>query len=248
MNSIVTYEAARDLLRPYIKESTSHDAPQVIATWAQSLDGFISREPGLPTVISCPESLCLTHTLRSMCDGILLGVSTIAADDPSLNVRLQIPGQEFTNPRPIILDSKLRCPENAKVLARSPIICTTRNHAPEKKTYLESLGATVLILDAGFDRVDVARLLPILKSQFGIQKVMVEGGASVLQEFIRLRLTDVCIVTIAPRLLGMGLHITHNVDRQDFGITTLEFKSSAFHTFGRDSVLIGYPTEGPHLL
>lgn len=42
----------------------------------------------MPTLLSGPLSMKMTHMLRSLHDGILVGVGTIIADNPSLNTRL----------------------------------------------------------------------------------------------------------------------------------------------------------------
>eukprot|EP01049_Picozoa_sp_SAG25_P027551 SAG25_NODE_14405_length_255_cov_0.666667_1_plen_84_part_11 len=71
----------------------------------------------------------MTHELRAMHDGILVGVGTVIADNPSLTVRL-CPG---SSPRPLVLDSTLRCPPTCKLLSSPdcvrPIIFTTEESA-----------------------------------------------------------------------------------------------------------------------
>jgi 2,5-diamino-6-(ribosylamino)-4(3H)-pyrimidinone 5'-phosphate reductase len=63
--------------------------PHVTLTYAQSLDGAIAAAPGVQTALSGPESKAMTHYLRSQHDGILVGIGTAMADDPSLNCRLE---------------------------------------------------------------------------------------------------------------------------------------------------------------
>ena len=78
--------------------------PFVTLTYAQTIDGSIAALKGTEQlIISSPESMLMTHQLRSMHDAILVGVQTVNSDDPSLTVRL-CPGK---NPQPIVLDSKL---------------------------------------------------------------------------------------------------------------------------------------------
>lgn len=85
--------------------------PHLTLTYAQSIDGSIAAErgwyscvarlsrvpcsdPGIdwqqgtPTILSGAESMKMTHLLRTLHDGILVGIGTILADNPSLNARL----------------------------------------------------------------------------------------------------------------------------------------------------------------
>lgn len=62
--------------------------PFVTLTYAQSIDGSLAVERGKPTLLSGPASMKMTHTLRTLHEGIMVGVGTILADNPSLNARL----------------------------------------------------------------------------------------------------------------------------------------------------------------
>ncbi|ETL91966.1 hypothetical protein, variant 1 [Phytophthora nicotianae] len=89
----------------------------------------------------------MTHMLRTLHDGIMVGVGTVLADNPSLNARLA----EGSNPRPIIIDTHLRCPMTIKLLTmptcEKPIIFFGRGSQDtetlERKQALEALGARV---------------------------------------------------------------------------------------------------------
>ena len=65
-----------------------------------------------PLALSGPLSSTLTHALRAAHDAILVGVDTVIADNPRLNVRL-VAGPD---PQPIVLDSHLRIPPQAQLL------------------------------------------------------------------------------------------------------------------------------------
>jgi riboflavin-specific deaminase-like protein len=80
--------------------------PFVTLSYAQSLDGSIADRPGRPLALSGEASMALTHSLRASHEAILVGIGTVLADNPSLNVRL-VAGK---NPQPIVVDSRLRFP------------------------------------------------------------------------------------------------------------------------------------------
>ena len=91
------------------------DRPFVTLAYAQSLDGSITTARGERYGLSGPDALRLTHALRARHDAILIGIGTVLADDPELGVRLA----NGPSPQPVIVDSRLRTPSDAKVL-RAP--------------------------------------------------------------------------------------------------------------------------------
>ena len=173
--------------------------PLVTLAFAQSLDGSIAQEAGRPLLLSGPESQMLTHRLRRWHDGILVGIGTVLSDDPQLTVRL-LPGR---SPRPIVVDSRLRFPLEARMLGNDlkPWIATA-NGGSRRGQLLKERGASLLDLEMGPEgRIDLSQLLQMLRAQ-GVERLMVEGGATVLSAFLGQQLADVAVVTIAPRLLG----------------------------------------------
>ena len=59
--------------------------PFVTLSYAQSVDGSITRQRGQPLALSGQESMTLTHQLRASHDAILVGIGTVLADDPSFD-------------------------------------------------------------------------------------------------------------------------------------------------------------------
>jgi 3,4-dihydroxy 2-butanone 4-phosphate synthase/GTP cyclohydrolase II len=208
--------------------------PFVTLSWAQSLDGSIALEPGRGCALSGAGSLALTHAVRASHDAILIGIGTLLADDPRLSVR----HWKGRSPAPVVLDSRLRTPPSARVLAAGPdravrIACTVS--ADEARAApLVARGATVVRLPAGVNGwVDLPALLDALGAA-GVGRLMVEGGARVLTSFLRAGLGDYVIVTVAPRLLG-GLPVVGALDRR----RPPRFGAVASHRLGDDVVLAG---------
>lgn len=179
--------------------------PFVTLTYAQSIDGSIAFERGRPCLLSGPESLRMTHALRAAHDAILVGIGTVLADDPQLTVRLA----DGPSPRPVVVDSRLRTPTTARLLAahrcngaHTPWIATTCCDEAGRRR-LEAAGARVVQVGAwGLQGwVDLEELLRHLAEQ-GVRRLMVEGGARVITSFLRARLVDYAVITVAPRLVG----------------------------------------------
>jgi len=176
--------------------------PFVTLSYTQSLDGSIADRPGRPLALSGPPSQVLTHRLRAAHEAILVGIGTVLADNPRLDVRLV----EGRSPQPVILDSRLRFPLDANLLQiSSPCIAATDQADPQRELALKAAGARVLRLPAEADgRVSLIMLLNRLGA-LGINSLMVEGGAQVITSFLAARLVDRLVLTIAPVIVG-GLH------------------------------------------
>jgi GTP cyclohydrolase II len=178
--------------------------PFVTLSYAQSLDGSITAQRGRPLALSGAASLRMTHHLRARHDAILAGIGAVMADNPRLNVR-HVTGPD---PQPVILDSQLRLPLTAALLsetARRPWIAAGPRPPADRAAALQAAGATILRLPVDARGwVDLPALLARLR-KLGIQSLMVEGGAAVINSFLQARLVDRLVLTIAPLLVG-GLH------------------------------------------
>ena len=180
--------------------------PFVTVSYAQSIDGSIATRNRRPLPLSGPEAMRMTHVLRALHDGILVGIETVLADDPQLSVRLV----EGPHPQPVVLDSRLRTPRDARLLQdrqrRSWLVGAVDN-PPARVGDMTRSGAEVLPCprDARSGRLDLPQTLALLHAR-GIKRLMVEGGARVITSFIQAQLVDLFIVTIAPKLVG-GLQV-----------------------------------------
>jgi GTP cyclohydrolase II len=214
-----------------------HGRPLVTLTYAQSLDGSIAARPGHPLGISCPESQAFTHALRAAHDAILVGIGTVLADNPRLNVRL-VPGR---NPQPVLLDSRLRFPSYANLLkdGSRPWIITTPSAEESRQRDLEDQGARVFRLPEGScGGIDLTALLAKL-GEMEVTSLMVEGGAQVITSFISSKLVDQVIVTVAPVLVG-GLRVLESSLQLPLGDFP-RLQRVSFHQVGKDLVLWGIP-------
>lgn len=190
---------------------TPVDRPFVTLSYAQSLDGSIALHDREPLILSGQEALRLTHHLRSLHDGILVGIGTVLSDDPQLTVR-HWPGN---NPQPIVLDSQCRIPVGARLchsLEKSCWVLTTRTSGWE---HLEGVEVCPMHADAQ-GRVCLELALKFLRDK-GIRHLMVEGGAQVITAFIKAQLVDALVLTVTPTLVGgyRGLHDLHLASRTD---------------------------------
>ena len=193
-------EALFDLL-DHTRTQPMTARPFVTLSYAQSLDGCAAGVEDRPLAISGGAARCFTHRLRAAHDGILVGIGTVLSDDPSLTVR----EAEGHHPQPIVVDSRLRFPIDAKLLShpdRKVWIATTHRADPQRVQRLEALGAEVLIVPAdAADRVDLVALMAQLR-QRGVRNLMIEGGGRILTQIVNRQLFDLLVLTVAPLMVG----------------------------------------------
>jgi 3,4-dihydroxy 2-butanone 4-phosphate synthase/GTP cyclohydrolase II len=179
--------------------------PFITVSYAQSIDGSIASRQNKPLALSGPESWKLTHQIRAACDSILVGIGTVLTDNPQLSVR-KVDGR---NPQPIILDTHLRTPLNAKCVQRKDLSSWLINGGTDsfgKIQALENAGAKPLTCETGSDgKIDLFALMGLLTDR-KINSIMVEGGARVITSFVNSKLVDQFIITIAPKMVG-GLSV-----------------------------------------
>jgi len=182
--------------------------PFVTLSFAQSLDGKIalssSSSSNFP--ISCPESLIWTHALRSVHDAVLVGSETMRTDNPRLTVRLW--GECLPNPRPVVLDTHLRC-DYTHCRAKNLIVCCSEEAVAargldDKKRDDTNITLLPCTVSSSSSHLDLRDVLGKLRMKFGIHSIMVEGGARVLSNFLNEELADCMCVTISPMVLGLN--------------------------------------------
>jgi riboflavin-specific deaminase-like protein len=174
--------------------------PRVTVHFAQSLDGRIGL-PGARTVLSGPEGIELAHRTRAEHDAVLVGSNTVRVDDPQLTVRA-CPGPQ---PRRIVLASTLDISPRARMLERGPgvlAIGVVGRATTEAQERLESMGTQVRLVAASHEGLVSLEAALCEIRRWGVERLLVEGGARVLTAFVRARAVDVMALEIAPCLYG----------------------------------------------
>ena len=216
----------------------SLDRPFVTLSYAQSLDGSIALRSDEPLALSGEDSLRLTHQLRSIHDGILVGIGTVLSDDPQLTVRHWI----GHNPQPIVLDSQLRIPAKARLCCLPEKRCWVLTTVDDKGAEIEGLEITALQGNPE-GQVCLQRALKLLLSR-GINSLMVEGGASVISAFLKARLVDALVLTITPQFVG-GYKAVNDLGKLSRGALP-KLKPFFSERLGDDLILWGNVDYGDH--
>ncbi len=202
VSSGVCEAQARQLNEVFIKYIKTK-RPFVIVKCAATLDGRIAAKTGDSKWITNPKSRKFVHELRHAVDGIMVGIDTVKADNPSLTTRLDgINGQDPTR---IILDTRLSIDEDAKVLRQdsdSDTLIISGNHAPEeKKAKLVSKGIKVIEVSEKEGVIDLDLLMDKL-GRSGITSLLIEGGSRVIASALAAGIVDKVFFFYGPKILG----------------------------------------------
>jgi diaminohydroxyphosphoribosylaminopyrimidine deaminase/5-amino-6-(5-phosphoribosylamino)uracil reductase len=191
-------EAARMPLAGFFRRIL-RKRPYVVVKMAVSADGKIAAGAGQRTRLTGAEVMARVHLMRAESDAILVGLSTVLADDPELTCRL--PGMESRSPIRIVADTRLSIPPTAKLVKSAPVVplwlLATRQATMGP-------GVTVVPCKPGADKwVDMADALAELAGR-GINRLMVEGGAHLVSSLLEAGLVDEFHLFRAPMTLGEG--------------------------------------------
>jgi riboflavin-specific deaminase-like protein len=160
----------------------------------QSLDGKIALLNGNSHYINDKNSISYLHSLRSICDAVVVGVNTIRKDDPLLTTRA-IKGP---NPQRIIIDPSLKLTNKYKVFKDGmPNIIFTHSKLNKKfnNTQIYKLP------ERNFTNLIYQNI-----NRLGYKLVLVEGGSKTISKFLENRLLNIMQFIIAPTIIGSGIN------------------------------------------
>jgi 2,5-diamino-6-(ribosylamino)-4(3H)-pyrimidinone 5'-phosphate reductase len=189
------------------KESSMSSRPFVFINAAMSADGKIATTERRQTRISGRFDLDRVDELRASSDAVMVGIGTVLSDNPSLTVKSKerqkkrcAQGLE-ENPARIVVDSRARIPIDADIFKKGggKRIIAVSESAPSEKVKELAKYADIIML--GEKNVYLEKLLIELKNR-GIDRLMVEGGATLNWGLISEGLVDEIYTFIGSIILG----------------------------------------------
>jgi diaminohydroxyphosphoribosylaminopyrimidine deaminase / 5-amino-6-(5-phosphoribosylamino)uracil reductase len=177
--------------------------PFVLVKCAATLDGRIATRTGDSRWVTGAAARAHVHRIRQWADGILIGVGTVLADNPSLTTRID--GEAGCDPTRIILDTTLRMPPTSKMLTQQSnaptwIVCGP-DASPERREALENAGACIITGCLKNGRIDLADLMDRLGGM-NITSLMIEGGGQVIASALADGIVNKINFFYAPKILG----------------------------------------------
>lgn len=181
-------------------------APYIVLSCCISLDGYLDDAANSRLHLSNSLDFARVDALRASCDAILVGANTIRKDDPRLLVRapaLRSARRDADRPpspikvtvtRTGVLDPRAAFftagDAERLVYCSSPVVPATRRR----------FGAAAVVVDAGA-RPSMCDLVGDLASR-GVDRLLVEGGGSVLTQLLTAGIADELQLAVAPVFVG----------------------------------------------
>jgi 2,5-diamino-6-(ribosylamino)-4(3H)-pyrimidinone 5'-phosphate reductase len=176
--------------------------PHVLMMSEITADGKLTLKKGASSKIlmkyMAHETEILLHETRASYDAIMVGANTIRIDNSFLTVRL-VPGK---SPIRVIPTSMADIPLDANVLGPdAPTVIAVAEKAPaDRVAAIRAKGVSVVV--AGKEHVELPLLMQILAEQFGVKKLMIEGGPTLNWHMLHDKLVDEIRLIHLPFIVG----------------------------------------------
>lgn len=190
----------KELNRIFNKFMTTKQ-PYVVMKYAMTADGKIATTSGKSKWITGNEARKDVHRLRKNLSGIMIGVATVIADNPTLDCRLDEP---VKNPVRIICDSHLRTPLDSQIVKTAneidTIIATSSDDKSKINEYQEC-GCKVIIIPSSKNGIDLNQLM-ITLGEMNIDSILLEGGGTLNYSALESKIVDEIHIHMAPKIFG----------------------------------------------
>ncbi len=173
---------------------------------AMSADGYIDDASNRRLILSDPADLDAVDQIRAASDAILVGAQTVRSDDPALQVksadrREQRVGRGLpASPLRVTVTASGDLDPAARLFSGGGTLPLVYAPTAAAAAARARLGAVAEVVPAG-DRVSWPWLLADLAGR-GVRTLLVEGGSSILAQFLAEGLADELRLAIAPVLVA----------------------------------------------
>ena len=178
--------------------------PLVTLKLATTLDGRIATHTGESRWITGAAARQRGHLLRATHDAVLIGTGTALADDPLLTCRL--PGMAGRSPVRVVLDSRMRLPLTAQLVASASaaptwLVTLAGGDAARRRAYAAAGVEVIEIAAAADGNLAMADVMGRLGER-GLTRVLAEGGSHAAAALLQARLVDRIAWFRAPSVIG----------------------------------------------
>ena len=193
------FQKESDAINKHYYHYITKDKPYVLLKMALTLDGKYATDQYDSNWITNIQSREDVHQVRAQYQAIMVGIHTVVQDNPKLNIRLDL--YQGKQPIRIVLDSNGSIPIKSQLIQDDLETWIIVNAiSDDKKQMIESRGKRIIHLNQS-GKIDLNMMLKMLYKE-GIQNVMIEGGKTLHESFLRDQLFDEIQAYIAPKFIG----------------------------------------------
>lgn len=183
------------------------ERPYVTLSCAMSIDGYLDDAEPQRLILSNPRDLDRVDGVRAENDAIMVGASTVRRDDPRLLVksaarrRRRLAAGLTASPAKVTVTSSGDLPAEAEFFSTGDVPRFVYTPQAKVRRLQARLGGSAVVVGLG-ERVTMGGLLDDLAGERGVRRLMVEGGGTLLTQFLSDDLVDELHLVIAPLFVG----------------------------------------------
>lgn len=180
--------------------------PYVVFNMVSTVDGRVTIK-GRSQPVGSGTDHQLMRKIRAAADMVLIGAGTLRAEN--INFALPVDLQEARVSRGLsrvpfaaVLSPSAELPLNRTFFTSqefTSIVFTTKKARPERIRELEGHAQVVVV---GESDIGLPHLMSVLATQFGVKRVVIEGGPTLNASMVRARYADELFWTVAPKVVG----------------------------------------------
>ncbi len=177
--------------------------PYVIVNMVSSVDGSVTLK-GKASGIGSETDRRAMRTLRSTADAVMIGAGTLRSERLSLG--LDEPGGE-SQPLAVIVTRSGNLPLDANLILaehQNLLVITTPDGPESVDGRLRERARVVRVAATASGGANLKETLGILKAEFAVDRLLVEGGPTLNHRLFSQNLADELFLTLTPKLLGGG--------------------------------------------
>jgi len=185
--------------------------PRIIAHFAMTADGKISTRNRTPSQFTSPRDKRRLGEIRAECDAVLAGRGTVAND--AMSMGLSSPNLRATRiargvsavPLRVVISNSGELDAKWKVFQyrESDLLIFSTTAMPEETRGALASACELHLFEAR--EVPLHAMLAILRHDYGVKKLVCEGGGQLMRSLAEGDLIDEICLTIAPVIFG-GVH------------------------------------------
>jgi len=182
--------------------------PFVTVNFALTWDGRISTRRGTPADFSSKADKRRLVEIRAQCDAVLVSAKTVAADNMSMGLpddalrAARIARGQREHPLRVLLTNSGRIDPALRLFTKtfSPIVIFSTTRMPARTRAALAGKADVWLHESA--SVNLVAMMATLRTDYGVKRLVCEGGAQVFRALLTAGLVDELHTTLCPRIFG----------------------------------------------